>query len=89
MKNKRLLEPQDVDQLGQALVTLTQELWVLKDRQRILEAMLEDAGLLDRAKLETREPDTALAEELDEQRRALIDNVLGALSAPSADRRDR
>ena len=40
------LTPADLDRLGHAVLTLTQELWVMKDRQRVLEALLEEAGVL-------------------------------------------
>lgn len=77
-----VLENVDVDRLGQALLTLTKELWVLRDRQRILEAALADAGVLDTAALEAYEPSDRLKAALSEERRQLIDTVLDALATP-------
>jgi hypothetical protein len=78
-------KPEDIDRLGQALLTLTKEVWVLRDRQRILEAMLEQAGILDPSALETFEPDAALADTLATERRALIERVLAALGSEPAE----
>ena len=75
------LRPEDIDKLGQALMTLTQELWVLKDRQRVLEALLADAGIVTPETINRFEPDAALSEQLSGERRALIDAVLGALQS--------
>jgi hypothetical protein len=77
-----VLNTKDVDQLGQAVISLTKELWALKDRQRILEAALVDAGVLDREAVETHEPDEALKETLSTERRQLIDSVLNTLATP-------
>jgi len=77
-----VLNAEDIDQLGQAVISLTKELWVLKDRQRILEAALADAGVLERDVVETYEPDAALKETLSAERRQLIDNVLNTLTTP-------
>ena len=79
----RNLTPQDLDRLGQALLTLTKEVWVLRDRQRILEAALDQAGIVSPAALDTFEPDTALAESLANERSELIERILNSLgSAP-------
>lgn len=73
------LRPEDIDRLGQALLTLTSELWVTRDRVRILEAALVNAGLLTADALDQLQPDTALQAELDAERARLIDTVLAAL----------
>jgi len=80
---ERVLNTEDIDQLGQAVITLTKELWILKDRQRILEAILADAGLLDRSVIESYKPDKELSETLSAERRQLIDSVLDTLVTPS------
>lgn len=76
------LKPEDLDRLGQAIMTLTQELWVTKDRQRVLEALLEEAGIVAPGAIDRHAPDTALSEQLDTERRRLIDAVLGTLQPP-------
>ena len=78
------LTPADLDQLGQAVLTLTQELWVMKDRQRVLEALLEAAGVLMPGAIDQHEPDATLTAQLSTERRRLIDQVIGTLH-PSDD----
>jgi len=78
------LNPEDVDKLGDALIALTQELWVLRDRQIMLEAKLEEAGVMNREELDRMQPDDVLTGELSEQRQQLIANVLSALGVESS-----
>jgi hypothetical protein len=73
------LRPEDIDRLGQALITLTKELWVVKDRVRVLETVLADAGVVTPDAVDTFQPDEALQEVLDKDRAQLIEQVLGAL----------
>lgn len=73
------LRPEDIDKLGKALVTLTGELWVVKDRLRILEAALADAGVIVPEAVDQFQPDAALQEVLGKDRAQLIEQVLGAL----------
>lgn len=75
------LRPEDIDKLGQALLTLTKELWVVKDRLRVLEAALTEAGAIAPDATETYQPDEALTELLGQERAELIRNVLGALNS--------
>ena len=79
------LDRVDVDQLGQALITITKELWVLKDRQRVLEAVLAEADLLDRVNIDTYQPDQTLQGELRDERQRLINTVIDALTTPPAE----
>jgi hypothetical protein len=73
------LRPEDIDRLGQALITLTKELWVVKDRVRVLETVLADTGVVTPDAVDTFQPDEALQEILDKDRAQLIEQVLGAL----------
>lgn len=77
------LQPEDLDRLGQALITLTQELWITRDRVRVLEAALAEAGVLPPDAVDELQPDDALAEALREERAQLIERVLGALEGKS------
>jgi hypothetical protein len=77
--SKDNLRPEDLDQLGQALITLTQELWVMKDRVRVLETALTDAGVITADTIDSFQPDAALQETLGKERAQLIEQVLGAL----------
>jgi hypothetical protein len=79
------LDRVDVDQLGQALITITKEIWVLKDRQRVLETVLAEAGLLDRVNIDTYQPDQTLEEELRDERQKLINTVIDALTTSPAE----
>jgi hypothetical protein len=75
------LRPEDIDKLGQALLTLTKELWVVKDRLRVLEAALTEAGTIVPNAIETYQPDESLTELLGQERAQLIEQVLGALNS--------
>jgi len=85
----RILQPADIDRLGQALISLTKELWVVKDRQRILEAALVDAGILERGAVDSYVPGAELSDNLSAERRQLINGVLDALAARSPDESQR
>lgn len=76
-----VLRAEDLDRLGQALLTLTKELWVLRDRQRILEAALAEAGVLAADLLDTYEPSAELQAALREERQQLIATVLDTLAS--------
>jgi len=73
------LQPTDLDRLGKALLTLAQELWVVKDRQRVLEAALAEQGITTSELLDGWEPDAALSATLENDRAELIDSLLKAL----------
>ena len=73
------LRPEDIDRLGQALLTLTSELWVTRDRVRILEAALVNAGVLTADAVDQLQPDAALQAELNAERARLIDTLLATL----------
>ena len=79
------LRTEDLDRLGQALITLTKELWVVKDRVRVLEATLIDAGVMVPGAVDRFQPDTKLSTSISADRAQLIEQVLGAL-APDTNR---
>lgn len=72
----------DIDRLGKALLTLAGEVWTLKDRQRILEAVLEEQGIAVSDLLEHHQPDDQLAAQLAKDRAAFIDQLLNSLESP-------
>ena len=78
------LRPEDIDRLGKALLTLSRELWIVKDRVRVLEAALVNAGVLSADAVNQLQPDAALQKELTTERARLIDAVLATL-APEHD----
>ena len=81
MTKDQVLQATDIDRLGQALINLTKELWIVKDRQRVLEAALADAGLLDKIAIDAYQPDEPLAIELKTERQKLIDGIINVLTA--------
>lgn len=74
------LRPEDIDRLGQALITLTKELWVVKDRVRILEAALASAGVITPDAVDGFAPDEQLQTLLNAERGQLIENLLATLA---------
>jgi hypothetical protein len=69
-----------IGDLGLAVLTLTRELWVVKDRMRILEAVLEDHGIDAHQAIERYQPDEALAAELAKEGEALAARIVSSLS---------
>jgi len=78
------LTASDVDRLGQALLTLASELWAVKDRLRVLEAVLEEAGLVPPDAVDEFPPGDTLNSEMESQRQRLIQQLLDTL-APTID----
>jgi len=70
----------DVAALGQAVMTLTKEIWVLTDRQRVMEAVLAQKGMDISKEIKTFQPDADMQAELKQEGSALIERVLGSLS---------
>lgn len=78
--DRHILTEHRIDDLGEAIIALTREIWVLKDRQAVLEAVLAEEGIaVDR--IDPYQPDAAMTERLHSARQQLIDNVLTALRA--------
>ncbi len=72
----------DVSQeLFRAVAALAEEVWILRDRQRVTEAVLARHGLDLREEIERFEPDAELARALDAERRAFIAAVLRPFGA--------
>ena len=67
------------ERLFQVLMNTLQELWVMKDRQLILERILDDRGINVTEAVERLQPDAELTAELDLQRKRFIDSVLEPL----------
>jgi len=79
------LKPRQVDDVAHALLSLAQEVWVLHDRQRILESVLADRGLDVGPEIDRYQPDEATRGLLDEQRKAFLERLVQSL-APEASR---
>lgn len=77
---RRILPEERIDDLGEAILALTREIWVLTDRQAVLEAVLTGQGI-DCSAIDRYQPDEAMTQALAARRQQLIDNVLVALKA--------
>lgn len=77
---RQMLRDNQVDHLGEAMLTLTREVWVLTDRVRILEAVLEDKGIDVRDAIATYVPSAKLETELAAARVRLVDAIVTALT---------
>ena len=75
-RRRQALRPEDIDKLGQALLTLASELWAVKDRQYVTEAVLKAKGIDISKDVETYVPDPELEAKLSEERQALIKKVV-------------
>lgn len=71
-RRRQALKPEDIDQLGQAVMTLAKELWVVKDRQYITEAVLAKRGIDISEEISLFQPDAALEAKLKAEREALV-----------------
>lgn len=81
--NRETLSEADISGLGQALLTLTHELWVLTDRQAALEGVLNKHGIDASAEIEVYEFDEAEKKALDQRGRELVERVTQALAGKS------
>jgi hypothetical protein len=71
-RRRTALKPEDIDKLGQAVLTLAKELWIIKDRQAITEAVLAKRGIDIREEISLFQPDAALDAKLNAERQALV-----------------
>ncbi len=79
------LKPEQLDDLGNALLVMARELWVVKDRQRVLEALLAEHGVLVPGEVADHQPGPALTEELDRERSRYLRSLMDALCPPQED----
>jgi len=75
-RQRKALRPEDIDKVGQAILTLASELWAVKDRQHVTEAVLKARGIDIIEDVETYKPDAALEAKLSEERQALVKKVV-------------
>lgn len=78
------LNADDVPALGEALLNLTRELWVLTDRVMVLEAVLEKQGIEVAQAIEAFEPDEAFQERAKARGSELVASVLEPFTAEDA-----
>jgi uncharacterized ferritin-like protein (DUF455 family) len=81
---RRILKPEQIDDLGQAVLALTREVWLVTDRMLVLERVLEARGLSVTAEIDAFIPDAEFAADLEARRNRLLEAVLTALRAAPA-----
>lgn len=90
--DRKTLAEADVAGLGDAILVLTKEIWVLTDRLAAVEAVLAGRGIDIRDELEQFKPDKALNEKLAARGQKLIAELTSAMAGLSrtddASRRD-
>ena len=77
----KALLPEQIDNLGRAIIGLTREICVLTDRLAVTEAVLAARGIDIAEAVETHQPDAVLQRRIDAQVSRIINDMLGALSA--------
>ncbi len=77
--NNESSEP--VDAIFQMLLHTLRELWVIKDRQLILERVLDEAGINVSEAVQNYQPDAEFVAKLDKERRDMLDKCM----QPAAD----
>lgn len=75
-----LLRPEQIDNLGRALISLTREVCVLTDRQMVLEQVLAEKGIDVADAVDSYQPDDATQKRLDGATRTIIDSIIGEIS---------
>jgi hypothetical protein len=73
---KPQLTADDMDRLARQNAQLMAELWIVKDRMAILEKLLEESGVLDRAALNRNVPEGDFAAELAHERDAFVARIV-------------
>lgn len=76
---QRILGSQDVHNLGKVVLTLTSELWLMRDRLMVLEHVLETKGLDVATLVDSHVPDADLQAKLDAERKRLTQAVMDIL----------
>lgn len=75
-----LLRPEQVDNLGRAILSLTREICVLTDRQMVLEQALADQGIDIRETVDSFQPDEAMQKRLDTATQNIINSIVSEIS---------
>ena len=75
-KKPRYLDDRSIDNLMAMVMTLTQEISVLRDRLDTIEHLLDEKETISSNDIDTFEPSDALVERRKEQRQLLIKRVL-------------
>jgi hypothetical protein len=79
---RTILAPGSLDRVADAVLALTREVWVMRDRQMVLEEILASHGIDAAAAIDRFTPDQAFQSRLDAERDCLIEAVARALDQP-------
>jgi acetoin utilization deacetylase AcuC-like enzyme len=79
-RRRRALKPEDIDKVGAAVLTLAKELWVVKDRQILLEEVLRRHDLDVTAEIDKLKPDEVLDAKLARERQDLVKKLMAELT---------
>jgi hypothetical protein len=77
---RRILAPEQVDDLAEALLVLARELWVVRDRQIVTELVLAERGIDISAAVDRYEPSAEVQDRLDAERDRMVERLAQALS---------
>lgn len=77
----KALLPEQIDNLGRAIISLTREICVLTDRMAVTEAVFAARGIDIANAVDTHQPDAALQARIDAQVKQIIGDILSTLSA--------
>jgi hypothetical protein len=77
--SRHLLASAQIDRLGEALLALTGEVWILTDRMAVLEAVLTQHGIDVSSAIERFVPSPDMEKALDAKRDKLIAAIIAAL----------
>jgi hypothetical protein len=75
----RYLQARRIEDLAQAFVSLTSELWIVKDRLAVLEQVLDRHGIPAPSAVDAFTPDGEFKSSLDAERRAWAQRMIAAL----------
>lgn len=81
-RSGQMLAPERIDDLGAALLLLARELWVTRDRQFVLEEVLEAKGIAVAEAVRDHRPSVALAERLRAERERFTESLMTTLCPP-------
>lgn len=81
-RSGQMLAPERIDDLGAALLLIARELWVTRDRQCVLEEVLEAKGIAVVDAVRDHQPSAALAERLRAERGRFTEALIATLCPP-------
>jgi len=74
---RKMLKPDQIDNLAMAMIELAKELWVVKDRQIVTESLLQEKGLF--GALDTYQPSEELSARLKVERERMLSGFMALL----------